>query len=101
MFKRNAWLPGTFALLCCLHLWLYAHMPEAHRNWGWPSIVMHNWHEQGFWHLGGKLVSNAGGLDVGETPLVYPGHRPGFLILPYWLKELPGAAEATGCYMTL
>jgi len=91
MFKRTAWLLGAFVLLCGLHLWLYANMPEARRNSGWPSIVMRNWHEQGFWHLGGKLVNNAGGLDAGEIPFVYPGHRPYFLILPYWLKELPGA----------
>ena len=96
MFKRTAWLLGAFVLFCCLHLWLYANMPEARRNCGWPSIVMRNWHEQGFWHLGGKLVNNAGGLDAGETPFVYPGHRPYFLILPYWLKELPGAAGGNG-----
>jgi hypothetical protein len=96
MFKHTTELLGAFVLLCCLHLWLYAHMPEARRNWGWPSIVMRNWHEYGFWHLGGKLVSNAGGLDSGETPFVYPGHQPYFLILPYWLKELPGAAGGNG-----
>jgi hypothetical protein len=96
IFKRPACLLGVFVLLCSLHLWLYANMPEARRNWGWPSIVMRNWHEQGFWHLGGKLVSNAGGLDSGEAPSVYPGHRSYFLILPYWLKELPGAAGGNG-----
>jgi hypothetical protein len=95
-FKRTAWLLGAFVLLCSLHLWLYANMPEARRNWGWPSIVMRNWHEQGFWHWGGKLVSNAGGLDAGETPFVYPGHQPYFLFLPYCLKELPGAAGGNG-----
>jgi hypothetical protein len=96
MFKRTAWLLGAFVLLCGLHLWLYANMPEARRNGGWPSIVMRNWHEQGFWHWGGKLVSNPGGLDAGETPFVYPGHRPYFLILPYYLKELPGVAGGNG-----
>jgi hypothetical protein len=101
IFKRTIGLLGVFILLCGVHLWIYAPMPEARRNWGWPSIVTHNWHEQGFWHLGGKLVSNAGGLDVGETPFIYPGHRPGFLVLAYCLKELPGAAGATGFYMTL
>jgi hypothetical protein len=96
MFKRTAWLVGVFVLLCGLHLWLYASMPEARRNAGWPSNVMRNWHDYGYWHLGGKLVDNFGGLDAGEAPIVYPGHQANFLLLPYWLKELPGAACGDG-----
>jgi hypothetical protein len=87
---------AIFVLVCSLHLFLYAQLPEARRNSGWPTEVMHNWHEFGYWHLGGQLVANPGGLDAGEEPFIYPGHRPFFLVLPYLLKELPGAAGGDG-----
>jgi hypothetical protein len=87
---------GVFILVCALQLFLYAHLPEARRNAGWPTIVMHNWHEYGYWPLHGQLVANPGGLEPGEEKYVYPGHQPFFLIIPYLLKELPGAAGGDG-----
>lgn len=87
---------GVFLLLAALHLLVYAQMPAARRDNGWPTIVMHNWHENGYWRLGGQLVTNPGGLDAGEAKDIYPGHRPTFLIIPYLLKELPGAAAGDG-----
>ena len=96
MFKRTIWLVGAFVLLCGLHLWLYANMPAARKESGWPNNVVHNWHEYGYWHLDGQLVANPGGLDAGEKPFVYPGHRPWLMLPPYWLKELPGTAGGNG-----
>ena len=57
---------------------------------------MHNWHETGYWKLDGQLVANPGGLGPDEKEFIYPGHRSNFLILPYLLKELPGAAGGNG-----
>ena len=87
---------GIFLVLAAIHLLLYAQMPDARRDKGWPTIVMHNWHESGVAALGGQLVANPGGLDAGEEKFVYPGHRPGFLAMPYLLKELPGPAGGNG-----
>jgi hypothetical protein len=42
------------------------------------------------------MVDNYGGLDPGEELHIYPGHQTNFLLLPYWLKELPGAAAGDG-----
>jgi hypothetical protein len=86
----------VFIFLSALHLFLYARSPEASRDGGWPTIVMHNWHEYGYWQMDGQLVANPGGLAAGEEKFIYPGHRPTFLIVPYLLKELPGAAFGDG-----
>ena len=94
--KQTAGLIGVFLLLCGLHLWSYAHMPAARKEADWPNCVLRNWHEYGYWHLDGQLVANPGGLDAGEKPFVYPGHRPWLLLPPYWLKELPGTAGGNG-----
>ena len=85
-----------FVLLCSLHLFLYSRLPEGRTDGGWPTIVMNNWHEYGYWQLHGQLVANPGGLDSGEAQFIYPGHRPFFLIIPYLLKELPGSAWGDG-----
>ena len=98
-FSRDAALvTGVFLLLCGLHLWGYAHLPAARKQGDVTnaSVILHNWHEYGYWHLGGQLVANPGGLDAGEKRFIYPGHRPYLLLLPYWLKELPGAAGGNG-----
>jgi len=87
---------GVFLLLAVLHLFLYTGTPDMRHSSGWPTIVMHNWHESGYWQLNGQLVANPGGLDAGEEKFIYPGHRPAFLILPYLLKELPGAVAGNG-----
>ena len=96
MSKRTAVLVATFIFLCSLHLWIYASLPAARKEAGWPNSVLHNWHEYGYWHLNGQLVANPGGLDAGEKPFVYPGHRPLLLLPPYWLKELPGITGGNG-----
>ena len=96
MSKRTAVLVATFIFLCSLHLWIYAGLQEARKEAGWPNSVLHNWHEYGYWHLNGQLVANPGGLDAGEKPFVYPGHRPLLLLPPYWLKELPGITGGNG-----
>ena len=98
MSKRTAVLVATFIFLCSLHLWIYASLPAARKEAGWPNSVLHNWHEYGYWHLNGQLVANPGGLDAGEKPFVYPGHRPWLLLPPYWLKELPGIAGGNGLF---
>ena len=87
---------AVFVILASLHLYFYTHLPEPRRDGGWPSIVMRNWHETGYWPLHGQLVANPGGLEAGDEPFIYPGHRPTFLIAPYLLKELPGAAFRDG-----
>ncbi|HTB85057.1 MAG TPA: hypothetical protein VK742_15490 [Candidatus Sulfotelmatobacter sp.] len=87
---------AMFLFIAALHLWFYTHLPESRRDDGWPSIVMRNWHEYGYAALHGQLVANPGGLVAGEAQFVYPGHRPAFLIAPYLLKELPGAAFGDG-----
>jgi hypothetical protein len=87
---------GVFLLIAASHLFLYSRLADVRRDNGWPTIVMHNWHEQGYRQLDGQLVANPGGLDAGETKYIYPGHRPTFLIFPYLLKELPGAALGDG-----
>ncbi len=71
------------------------------RDTSFPTIVMHNWHEYGYWKLDGQLVANPGGLDAGEEKFIYPGHRPTFVVLPYLLKELPGAAGGDGLFYDL
>ncbi len=86
----------VFLLLASLHIYFYTHLPEQRRDDGWPSIVMRNWHENGYWPLHGQLVANPGGLESGEEQFIYPGHRPTFLIAPYLLKELPGAKFRDG-----
>jgi hypothetical protein len=96
MSKQTAGVIAAFVLLCSLHLWIYANLPEARKSADWPNTVMRNWHEYGFWHLGGQLVCNPGGLDANEKPFVYPGHRPWLLVPPYLLKELPGAWGGNG-----
>ena len=87
---------AVFVILASLHLFFYTHLSEPRRDGGWPSIVMRNWHENGYWPLHGQLVANPGGLETGETQFIYPRHRPTFLIAPYLLKELPGAAFHDG-----
>jgi hypothetical protein len=87
---------AVFVLLCSLHLFLYAQLPEARRGGGLQAIVMHNWHEYGYWQLGGQLVVNPGGIDAGEEESIYYGHRPVVLVVPYLLKELPGVAGGDG-----
>jgi hypothetical protein len=96
--KQNAGLIVVFLLLCSLHLWGYAHLPKARTqsDGAYASIVLHNWHEYGYWHQHGQLVANPGGLNAGEKPFIYPGHRPYLLLVPYWFRELPGAAGGNG-----
>src|ERR1700722_10114174 len=43
---------------------------------GWPTNVIRNWQEYGFFNLHGKLVYNAGGSDVSAHPQVYGGMSP-------------------------
>jgi hypothetical protein len=88
------WL--VFAAVAALHLYFYTHLSETRRDGGWPSIVLRNWHDYGYWQMHGQLVVNSGGLDSGEEQFICPGHRPTFLIPAYWLKELPGAAFHDG-----
>ena len=92
---------AVFLLLATLHVYFYTHLSESRRDNGWPSIVMRNWHESGYWALHGQLVANPGGLAAGEEQFIYPGHRPTFLIPPYLLKELPGAAGHDGALYDL
>src|SRR5215469_3117094 len=96
--KSSAGLIVVFLLLCGLHLWGYAHLPKARTqsDGAYASVVLHNWHEYGYWHLHGQLVANPGGMNAGEKPFVYPGHRPYLLLVPYWFRELPGAAGGHG-----
>lgn len=96
LFRRLFKPVAVFLLLASLHLYFYTHLSESRRDGGWPSIVLHNWHETGYWPLHGQLVANPGGLESGEEQFIYPGHRPTFLIPPYLLKELPGAAFRDG-----
>ena len=96
MNLRHYRIAGIFLLLAALHLFLYSRLPDARRDNGWATIVMHNWHEYGVAAMDGQLVANPGGLDAGEEQFVYPGHRATFLYLPYVLKELPGAALGNG-----
>jgi hypothetical protein len=86
----------AFLFVAGLHLYFYTHLSESRRDDGWPSIVMRNWHECGYAALHGQLVANPGGLETGEAQFIYPGHRPTFLLAPYFLKELPGAAFGDG-----
>jgi len=85
-----------FVLLSAFHLFLYAQVLDAHRGGGLPYIVMHNWHEYGYWHLDGQLITNPGGIDPGEDLVTYRGHRPTVLLIPYLLVELPGATGGDG-----
>lgn len=96
--RQTAGVIGVFLLLCGLHLWGYAHLPTDRKEAdnSDASVILHNWHEYGYWHLNGQLVANPGGLDAGEKPFIYPGHRPYLLLPPYWLKELPGASGGNG-----
>lgn len=96
--KQIVGLVVVFLFLCSLHLWGYAHLPKARTqsDGAYASVVLHNWHEYGYWHLHGQLVANPGGLDTGEKPFIYPGHRPYLLLVPYWVRELPGAAGGNG-----
>jgi len=88
-------------LLCGFHLWIYTHLPAMQKGADWPNVVLHNWHEYGYWNLGGQLVANPGGLDAGEKQFIYPGHRPYLLLPPYWLKELPGKTGGNGLFYDL
>ena len=83
-------------MVLAFHLLLYLHQPQVRRDKNWCTNVMRNWHEYGYWQMGGQLVANPGGLAAGEKPSVYPRHRPTFLIIPYLLKELPGQAVGDG-----
>jgi hypothetical protein len=96
--KQTAGLIVVFLLLCGLHLWGYAHLPKARTqsDGAYASVVLHNWHEYGYWHLNGRLVANPGGLQAGEKLFIYPGHRPYLLLVPYWFRELPGALGGNG-----
>ncbi len=93
MLRRIAWPAAASFLLCGIHLWIYATLPEARKERGWPAIVMRNWHDYGLSQVGCQLLANPGGLDPGETPFIYPRHQPYFLLLPYGLKEI---CPATG-----
>jgi hypothetical protein len=96
--KQTAGLIVVFLLLCGIHLWGYAHLPKARTqsDGAYASVVLHNWHEYGYWNLHGRLVANPGGMEAGEKPFIYPGHRPYLLLVPYWFRELPGAAGGNG-----
>ena len=96
--KQAVGLIVVFLLLCSLHLWGYAHLPKARTqsDAAYASVVLHNWHEYGYWHLHGQLVANPAGMNPGEKPFIYPGHRPYLLLLPYWFRELPGATGGDG-----
>ncbi|HTR43114.1 MAG TPA: hypothetical protein VMH87_15985, partial [Pseudomonadales bacterium] len=96
--KQSARLIVVFLFLCGIHLWGYAHLPKARTqsDGAYASIVLHNWHEYGYWNVHGQLLANPGGMEPGEKPLIYPGHRPYLLLVPYWFRELPGAAGGYG-----
>jgi hypothetical protein len=57
-------------------------------GWGWPSNVVRNWQEFGFFKLHGQLVSNPGGFEATTLPDVYKGMSPVFLYPVFFVTKI-------------
>jgi hypothetical protein len=57
---------------------------------GWPSNVVRNWQEFGFFNLHGQLVYNAGGFEAIQHPEAYKGMCPISLYPVFFATEIFG-----------
>jgi hypothetical protein len=62
-------------------------MPEGYFGVSWPARTLQNWYDYGYCRLGGRVVTNPGGIRTGETLQLYPGYR-GFSLLPLHALDL-------------
>jgi hypothetical protein len=87
---------AIFLLLAVVVTIIFQTIPDPRMESGWCQIVMRNWQSEGFSAMRGQLVANYGGLSPNEEPVVYPGHRPEFLYIPYFLKYSLPFGDARG-----
>ncbi|MBI5387060.1 MAG: hypothetical protein HZA90_20505 [Verrucomicrobia bacterium] len=73
-----------------------------HEISSWTRNAVQNWEEYGFQTLERKIVTNPGGFDVSNHPLVYTGHRPASLYPLFFVKEsLNWTGDGTLCFHLL
>jgi hypothetical protein len=53
-----------------------SYLVDNNLEWGWPTNVVRNWQEFGFFNLHGKLVTNVGGFEATTRPEIYGGMSP-------------------------
>lgn len=58
------------------------------------AVVLHNWHDYGWWHLRGGYVVNAGGIQPGESARILHGHLTTALWPHYLFCQLAGSQTA-------
>jgi hypothetical protein len=65
-----------------------SYLIDDNLEWGWPTNVIRNWQEFGFFNLHGMLVTNPGGFQAKTHPEVYKGMSPVFLYPVYFAAEI-------------
>lgn len=71
-------------------------MPISEKDSSWGHNVLRNWDELGFARLGGKLITNPGGIAADGKLAVYGGHRPYSLFIPFLIGKGGGGFGGKG-----
>lgn len=72
---------AVFGLIAAVSVFWFQQQRAEHDLISVSGTVLYNWRDHGYWNLGGRVVTNPGGIAPGETPEVYAGYR-GFSLLP-------------------
>jgi hypothetical protein len=71
VFKRLSF--SLFAICAAMVLSTFI---DDNLGWSWPTNVLRNWQEFGFFQLHGRMVYNPGGFDAIAHPETYGGMSP-------------------------
>jgi hypothetical protein len=79
-----------FFVIVIMAAMVLSYLVDDNLGWGWPTNVIRNWQDFGFFNLHGKLVANAGGFQATTHPDVYKGMSPISLYPVFFATKLFG-----------
>ena len=89
MKTQSRWCSVAVAIFCfVLASSVLQWLVDRDVGTSWPHNVLRNWQQYGIVALHGELVTNPGGVDALDHPIIYPGHRPMSLYPAYFVGAL-------------